>query len=254
MKIWGPTARESWPVGVRWFASYLVFLGTAAGTKQTYRSAINSFNAIYLLLGIRSPFLRQRTYPREQVNVFMALATMASYKAASTCRGAKSAAEDEWLLNGNTGPVIDPILWKRMYKGIQVYKGQSLAEKSAVLPSQVRAKIEYMVRRREHLTINGASIILAELCGVLLGLRRSEFFASAEKKPNLTTLLCFRNLSGTNWDLGNCTRSHDIAGRIRSLTLSDIVKIRLCYTKHQRHRVAHEVIVGPGWKLMSFIL
>ena len=71
--------------------------------------------------------------------------------------------------------------------------------------------------------MNGASIILAELCGVLLGLRRSEFFASDEKKPNLTPLLCFRNLSGMNWDLGDCTKSHNIAGRIRSLTLSERV-------------------------------
>ena len=40
----------------------------------------------------------------------MALATMASSKAASTCRGAKSAAEDEQLLNGTRDPIIDPIL------------------------------------------------------------------------------------------------------------------------------------------------
>ena len=71
-------------------------------------------------------------------------------------------------------------------------------EKSAILPSQVRKKIELMVARKEHLTISGASIILAELCGVLLGLRRSEFLATAEKKPNMTTLLCFRNLAGRN--------------------------------------------------------
>ena len=29
--------------------------------------------------------------------------------------------------------------------------------------------------------------------------------------------------------------------------------MRLCYTKHQRHRVAHQVIAGPGHKLMSFV-
>ena len=46
----------------------------------------------------------------KQVNVFLALATMASYKAPTTCRVAKCAAEDEWLLNGNTGPIIDTIL------------------------------------------------------------------------------------------------------------------------------------------------
>ena len=79
-----------------------------------------------------------------------------------------------------------------MYKGIEVYKGRTFAEKTAVLPAQIRKKIEYMIGRREHLTITGASMILAELCGVLLGLRRSEFLATAERKPNLTTLLCFQ--------------------------------------------------------------
>ena len=123
---------------------------------------------------------------------------MASHKAASTCRGAKSAAEDAWLLSGNRGPVIDPILWKRMFRGIEVYKGRRFAEKIAVLPSQVRRKINYMMSKGEHFTLSGASIILAELCGVLLGLRRSEHFASAEAKPNLTTLLCFRNLAGVD--------------------------------------------------------
>ena len=86
---------------------------------------------------------------------------MASMKAAVTCRVAKCAAEDEWLLNGNRGPIIDAVMWKRMYKGIQVYKGRSLAEKSAVLPVQVRKKVEYMVARKEHLTITGVSIIFA---------------------------------------------------------------------------------------------
>ena len=85
-----------------------------------------------------------------------------------------------------------------MYKGIEVYKGRTFAEKSAVLPSQVRMKIEYMVARREHYTINGASIILAELCGVLLGLRRAEHLATSESNPNRTTLLCFRNLAGND--------------------------------------------------------
>ena len=72
----------------------------------------------------------------------MALATMASHKAASTCRGAKSAAEDAWLLSGNRGPVIDPILWKRMFRGIELYKGRRFAEKIAVLPDHVRKTIE----------------------------------------------------------------------------------------------------------------
>ena len=101
------------------------------------------------------------------------------------------------MLSGHRGPVIDPVMWKRMYKGIEVYKGRVFADKAAVLPSQVREKIEYMIKRKEHLTVTGASIILAELCGVLLGLRRSEHFASSEGKPNQTKLLCFRNLAGT---------------------------------------------------------
>ena len=75
------------------------------------------------------------------------------------------------MLQGNTGPVIDPVLWKRMYKGIKVYKGTSLADKVAILPDQVRKNIEHMMNRKEHLTIDGASIILAELFGVFLGLR-----------------------------------------------------------------------------------
>ena len=183
----------------------------------------------------------------------MALAFMASYKAASTYRGAKSAAEDAWLLLGNRGPVIDPVLWKRMFKGIEVYKGRSFAEKIAVLPGQVRKKIDYMMSRGEHLTITGASIVLAELCGVLLGLRRSEHFASAESKPNKTTLLCFRNLAGTTWDLGDLTKKHVIKDWAKKLTQDEIIKVRLCYTKHQRHRVAHEVIAGPGYRHMSFV-
>ena len=181
----------------------------------------------------------------------MALATMASHKAAPTCRVAKCAAEDAWLMNGNRGPVIDTVMWKRMYKGIEVYKGRTFAEKSAVLPCQVRRKIEYMIERKEHYTITGASIILAELCGVLLGLRRSEHFATSESKPNRTTLLCFRNLAGIDWNLADCTRKTDIAQWAKSLSNDEIFKVRLCYTKHQRHRVAHEVIAGPGFKLMS---
>ena len=55
-----------------------------------------------------------------------------------------------------------------------------------------------MIGKKEHLTLSGASVILAELCGVLLGLRRSEHFASSEGKPNQTTLLC--------WDLGDCAK------------------------------------------------
>ena len=141
----------------------------------------------------------------------MALATMASYKAASTVRVAKCAAEDSWLLTGNRGPIIDPVLWKRMYKGILVYKGTSLAEKTTILPTQVRKKIEFIVRESRHLSIDSVSIFLADICGVLLGLRRAEFLATAEEKPNRTTLLCFRNLAGLSWDLGDVSRGWDIA-------------------------------------------
>ena len=137
---------------------------------------------------------------------------------------------------------------------MEVYKGRKFAEKSAVLPSQVRKKIEYMISMGEHFSIDGASIILAELFGVLLGLRRSENFASAEKSPNQTTLLCFRNLSGSHWDLGALTATHDIAKWADRLSLNEIIRVRLCYTKHQRHRVAHEVIAGPGHRHMSLVL
>ena len=98
-----------------------------------------------------------------------------------------------------------------MYSGIKVFKGVTLIDKVAISPAQVRKKIEYMLDKGEHLSIDGASIILAELCGVLLGLRRSEHFASAVRKPNLTTLLCFRNFKGMSWDLGDCTRNHNIS-------------------------------------------
>ena len=77
-----------------WFAAYLVFLGTAYGTKRTYRSSINAFNTIFALLNIESPFTQARKIPRAQVDLFMALATMASYKAESTGRVVKCAAED----------------------------------------------------------------------------------------------------------------------------------------------------------------
>ena len=94
MRLWGTHAERRWPVGVRWFATYLIFLGTSCGTKSTYNSAINAFNTIFDLLFIPSPFVDRKVYPPGQVDIFLALATMASYKAAETCRGAKSAAED----------------------------------------------------------------------------------------------------------------------------------------------------------------
>ena len=98
-----------------------------------------------------------------------------------------------------------------MYKGIQVYKGTKLADKVAILPNQVRKKIELMMVKGDHLSISGASVILAELFGVLLGLRRSEHFATAERKPNRTTLLCFRKLVGTGCDLGDFSKQYKIA-------------------------------------------
>ena len=94
MRMWGREAQERWPVGVIWFATYLVFLGTSYGTKDTYRSSIRSFNTIFALLELPSPFKERVSYPPGQVDIFMALAVMASYKAVSTCRVAKSAAED----------------------------------------------------------------------------------------------------------------------------------------------------------------
>ena len=140
-----------------------------------------------------------------------------------------------------------------MYKGIEVYKGRTYADKATILPSQVKRKIQYMMERKEHLTINGATIILAELCGVLLGLRRSEHFASKESNPSKTTLLCFRNLAGASWDLSDTKRSFDVTVWASKLCATEIIRVRLCYTKHQRHRVAHEVIAGPGHQHLSFI-
>ena len=111
-----------------------------------------------------------------------------------------------------------------------------------------------MISREEHHTVNGASIILAELLGVLLGLRRSEHFASAERKPNTTTLLCFRNLAGAKWDLADTTINHHLEIWAGSLASDEIIKVRLCYSKHQRHRVAHEVIAGSGYRRISIVL
>ena len=56
-----------------------------------------------------------------------------------------------------------------MYKGILVYKGTSLVEKVAIVPGQIREKIEFLLKDGEPLSIDTASIILADLCGVLLG-------------------------------------------------------------------------------------
>ena len=98
-----------------------------------------------------------------------------------------------------------------MYKGILVYKGTTLKEKTAILPSQIRRKIEHITQGRKRVDIDSASIILADLCGALLGLRRSEFLASTERNPNRTTLLCFQSMSGLTWDLANRDRGWDLA-------------------------------------------
>ena len=94
MTIKGKQAQHRWLKVVIWYDTFLIYLETYYETKKTYQSAINSFNTIFSLLDIPSPFRRRKQYPRFQVDIFMARAFMASYKAASTCRGAKSAAED----------------------------------------------------------------------------------------------------------------------------------------------------------------
>ena len=91
-----------------------------------------------------------------------------------------------------------------MLNGIKVYKGTTLAEKVAILPAQVRIKIEWLMKQ-EGRAIENASIILADLCGVLLGLCRSEILAAVEKNPNYRILLCFRNLSSYDWDSADLT-------------------------------------------------
>ena len=78
--------------------------------RRRHSSSSNAFNTSYANMGIETPFKSLRAYPAEQVDIFLSLAFMASYKAASTCRVAKCAAEDAWLLSGNTGPVIDAVL------------------------------------------------------------------------------------------------------------------------------------------------
>ena len=94
-----------------------------------------------------------------------------------------------------------------MYKGIEVYKGRVLADKVAILPVQVRVKIERLLQIPRRSTVETASIILGDICGVLLGLRRSEFLASNERTPNRTTLLCFQNLADHSWDLGDGSKT-----------------------------------------------
>ena len=59
---------------------------------------------------------------------------------------------------------------------------------------------------------------------------------------------------GITWYLGDLTRQYDITAWARKLTADEIVKVRLCYSKHKRHRVAHEVVAGPGYRQMSIVL
>ena len=54
--------------------------------------------------------------------------------------------------------------------------------------------------------------------------------------------------------MADTTRQWNIGKWADGLASDEIIKIRLCYTKHKRHRVAHEVVAGPGYRLMSFVL
>ena len=58
----------------------------------------------------------------------MALAMMASYKAASTSRVAKCATEDVWILSESTCALIYAVLRKRWHKGIGFYMDQTFAD------------------------------------------------------------------------------------------------------------------------------
>ena len=83
-----------------------------------------------------------------------------------------------------------------MYKGIQVYKGTKLADKVAILPSQVRKKIVFMLGQRDKSKINYASLILADIYGVFAWAEALRIFTARQKNPDRTTLLCFQNLAG----------------------------------------------------------
>ena len=52
-----------------------------------------------------------------------------------------------------------------MFNGIKVYKGTTLAAKVAILPAQVRVKIDWLMKQ-EGAAFDNASIILTDLCGV----------------------------------------------------------------------------------------
>ena len=97
----------------------------------------------------------------------MALVSMTSHKVPTTSRGTESAAEDAWLLLGNGSPIIDPVLWRRMFKGMEIYKTRSFVENIGEMPAQVRGEMQYMVSRGNHLIVTGTRLILTEICGVL---------------------------------------------------------------------------------------
>ena len=65
--------------------------------------------------------------------------------------------------------------------------------------------------------------------------------------------MSFQDLAGDSEDLTDRTKDWNIYTWAKKLSLHEVVKVRLCYTKNQRHRVAHQVIAGPGHKLMSFV-
>ena len=64
-------------------------------------------------------------------------------------------------------------------------------------------------------------------------------------------------LSELGWlisDMGDCMRNLNIVQCSSVFTSNEIVRLRLCYTLHNRHGVTYEVIAGSGYKLMSFVL
>ena len=91
--VGGYEKKERWPVGV-WFGPYLVLYAQLIAQKPTIflQFFLHDF---FAQLKIPSPIKRSsKRYPKKQVDIFMAVALIASHKAASICRGAKSAAED----------------------------------------------------------------------------------------------------------------------------------------------------------------
>ena len=44
-------------------------------------------------------------------------------------------------------------------------------------------------------------------------------------------------------------RVHNLNGNVcyTILRMAEVIRVRLCLTKHQRYRVAHELIAGPGY-------